>query len=628
MHLQNWSTLSHDYEIIGGRLAVRVMQEVIGRVKAVVAAFDAKRKDLQIERIEQLARAIADCRDFVEKNEKTDRGCTQRLAREIDEILGELPQFRHLANKADMSARHTKRLAEEHLLEIQKLLDGLIESDKKAKTRDLREWVNKHPVLGPLRRACIKKGLPKDAFVLLFEKNEDGELELMPRSVEENSVLTRFRPSAFVDDERVQQTFAPKKNLAGAAVIADNKLVEVMGEVPPPTGNKDQLQVLLFHSNEVASGPSRQFVESNDVLKTLHQLAKKKDIPKDAYVLLFKLAQEETQQQATEDLKEEEKQEEITQEPIEQKAEEEQEEAAPPVTEEEPVQSAAEEEETAPAIVAEEEQAQSAAEEETAPAVVSEEEPAPPAVAAEETSSDVVTEDPPELPLEIVDKTTAEGKVITRFWSNDFVRKHHLFEMFRDGNPLVGAAVIKDRDLVHAIGILPRPKKNQSQLDAILQHSNKAVQRPSIEFVQNNEVLNGLNQLANDPSTPREAYALLFTRTATTPYFLFTGKFGPRIPLEEFKTARIIHQRYGDKAITGAAVISEQGARPSVTTAFGRSPLKQSMLATPENFQRLGLPVEIVAPPRTHDRGRDRDRDRGRPTRGQPSQGPGKGKRD
>lgn len=574
------------------------MQEVVGRVKAVIAAFDPKRKDLQIERIEQLAQAIAECRDYVDKNEKNDRGCAQRLAREIDEILGELPQFRHLANKQDMSARHTKRLAEDHLVEIQKQLDALLESDRKAKTRDLREWVNKHPVFGPLRRACIKKGLPKDAFVLLFEKHEDGELELMPRSVEENSVLTRFRPVTFIDDARVKEKFGEKKDLVGAAVIGDNKLVEVIGEVPPPTENKDQLQVLLFHSNEVASGPARQFVEANDVLKTLHHLSKKKEIPKDAYVLLFRLAEDGSVGTAAVGTTE-------STDAVSADTESAEAEAISAEAESEGTEAVNAEAESAVAgtisTEADAVSADAAGADADAAGADTESAGAEGAVAG---STEAISDEPPELPLEIVDRTTQEGKVITRFWSNDFVRKHHLFEMFREGKPLVGAAVIKEKELLHAIGILPRPKRNQSAIDAILHASNKAVQRPSIEFVANNEVLNGLNQLANNPSTPRDSFVLLFTRTETTPYALFSGKFGPRIELEDFRSARIIHQRYGDKSITGAAVISEQGSKPFVSSAFGRSPLKQSMLAVPENFRRLGLPVEVITPKPSHHQGK------------------------
>jgi hypothetical protein len=579
------------------------MQEVVERLRAVVAAFDPKRKDLQIERIEQLSQAIADCRRWAEENEKTDHGCSQRLAREVDEVLSELPTFRHLGNKQDMAARHTRKLAEDHLADIQKQLDELIESDKKAKARDLREWVNHHPVFGKLRKSCIKKGLPKDSFVLLFEKTADGELELMPRSVEENQVLTRFRPVTFIDDSRVHSMFENKKQIVGAALIGDNKLIDVVGEVPPPTDNRDQLHILLFHSNEVASGPAKQFVEANNVLNQLHSLARSKQIPKDAYVLLFRMAPDAVAENNGAEEQEEREEPQVAEEaPVEET----------PVAEEAPV-------EEAPVGAAEEAPAEETPVAEEAPAEeapVAEEAPAEDAPIAEQAPAEEATEEAPQtepqpepeaepapqqqnVPLEIVDKTTADGKVITRFWSNDFVRKHHLFDMFRDAPPVVGAAVIREKELLHAIGLLPQPRGKQPQLEAVLQASNKAVQRPAFEWVAANEVLNALNQLANGPAAQKPGYVLLFSRTATSPYSLVSGKFGPRMPLEEFKSARILHQRFSNQdAITGAAVIEEGGSKPFVSAAYGRTPLKQSMLAVPENFTRLGLPAEIAAPPR------------------------------
>lgn len=456
------------------------MQEVLDQVRAVLRDY----KPGQVSTVQQLYDALSACREFIERQEETDRGLAQRLVRELDVILSDLPEFRHLGDKQSIASRHTRRLAEEHLAELQVNLQQVLDADRKQREEAVKEWARSHKVFGQLRKICSRKKLPRDTYVLLFHKPDEVESpQLLPRSEEQDAVLTRFRTHAFLDDVKLNARFADV-NVVGAAVVGDSKLIEAIGELPPPSENKDQLRTVLSLSNEAAGRPARHFVEQNIVLKTLHHHARKRQIAKDAYILLFRANSE------------------------------------------------------------------------------------------------------------IVVRKNEEGKVLTRFWSNDFTREYLLFENFRDDPPLVGAAVVKERELLESIGELPEPKSGQSQLDAVLAASHSAVQRPSEEFVANNEILNSLNQLANSETAPHKtAYVLLFSRAANGSIIVVSSKLGTRIPLQEFRSARALHQTFADsQGITGASVIAE-GAKPHVVAAFGRTPLKESMLAVPENFRRLGITV-------------------------------------
>lgn len=490
----------------------KTMQQVLDQVRKVVIAMQASSsKDMLL--VQELAKAITGCRAYIEEHEKTDdRGCAQRLVRDLDEILCVLPQYKHLGDKHAAAARHTKKLSEDHLADIENGLKQLIEEDRREKEKMVRDWVYKHPVLGPLRKACLKKSIQKEGYVLLFEKDDEGNIKLLPRSVDKKAVLTRFRPQTFVDDVRLHKQFESKQNLVGAAIIHENKLFQAIGELPPAPEGKDQLHTLLSMSNEAASKPAADYIERNEVLRTLHELARGKQIPKEAYILLFVKGSEGE--------------------------------------------------------------------------------------------------------LKIVDKTNEEGRVLTRFWANDFMRKHIVFDTFKRMPHLLGAAVIKERELVHAIGTLPEPAEGRSQLDAVLAASNQAVQRPSLEFVLNNEVLKGLHEYAiNEQSAKTASYVMLFARTETGGITVLSlnaaintgggkgkGK-GPhhrreesytsnKIPLDYFKSVRSLHETFSkeQQPVIGASVI-EDSKKPQVIAAFGRTPLKQSMLAVPENFRRLGIPV-------------------------------------
>lgn len=276
------------------------MQEILERVRKAVVNFDQQQPGSHMKTMKALLSAMSACRKYIDEQSQTDRGVAQRLARELDEILVALPDFRQFAgDKAAMNARHTKKLAEEHLDEIEKYLKGVVDQERVEKKNELREWVNAHPVFGELRKKCSGK-LPKTAYVLLFRAMPGDSLELVLRSANEKQVLTRFRPHEFLDDARVQKAFGRGRPVVGAAVIAERQLVGIIGVVPPPSEKQDQLQVLLAVSKQAAGKPAVDFIQRNEVLRELHQLCRRRKVPKDAYILLFSEDMEAPSLQASE----------------------------------------------------------------------------------------------------------------------------------------------------------------------------------------------------------------------------------------------------------------------------------------------------------------------------------------
>jgi hypothetical protein len=503
------------------------MQELLERVREVVAAHKPRGREGELRTVRALSPALDACRQYVKDNAATDKGCAQRLARELDSILAGLPTFQHLVNPKEANARHTRRLAEEHLDEIQTYIQKLITEEEDRKKEKIREWVKSHPVFGQLRRVARGKCLPKDAYVLLYEEWADG-LHLLTRASNDTIVLTRFRPREFTDDLHVYKMFHSKKNVVGAAVVSQRELLAAIGNLPAASENRSQVDIILSQSKKAASEPAIDFVSNHEIFKDLHRLARKRSIPKDAYILLFRFGQD---------------------------------------------------------------------------------------------------------GFSIVTRAAEDGgKVLTRFWPNDFALEYKIFEEFRQGERVVGAVVIKDRQVLHAFGVLPADDTTDgAPVNAILRCSSRAVEQPSLDFIAANEVLTSLHELAGSEQAPRDSFVVLFVEGAAR-LEPFAGARGCRFDLNDFRSTKLIFDRFNKSArIVGASVIGEPSGRPSpkpapdqpaergkekrpggdkrggdkrsgrpspmdrpkpaVIAAFGRTPLKMHLLATPENLRRLGLEI-------------------------------------
>ncbi len=263
------------------------MDKILARVEKVVAAYNPRRAGGRLKTARVLQAALGDCRKHIRENLESDRGCAQRVSRTLDELLAALPEFQHFCgDKQAMNARHTRRQAEEHLDEIEDLLKRIISEEDSAKRETVAQWVNTHPVFGELRK-LISGSLPKETYVLLFCRVSGGDLQLLSRSGEDGFVYTRFRLNDFANDLKLHKMYHGKAPVSGAALIAHKELVAVIGAVPPPQEDMDQLKILLSLSRDVAGRPAAEFIESSEILKVLHERSSRRALGKDAHVLLF-----------------------------------------------------------------------------------------------------------------------------------------------------------------------------------------------------------------------------------------------------------------------------------------------------------------------------------------------------
>jgi hypothetical protein len=233
--------------------------------------------------------------------------------------------------------------------------------------------------------------------------------------------------------------------------------------------------------------------------------------------------------------------------------------------------------------------------------------------------------DDPGTEPELVVRSSGEGRVITRFRPGEFADKRKLFDTFRDGPAVVGAAVIKEDELLHAFGRLPAPAEGQTQMQALLKTTRKALEQPAFDFLSANAVLKNLHDLANGGSLKREAEVILFTDAGGGRVTVLKPAHEGRpprskTPLYEFKSARTVQERFASQPqIVGGSVIGatqtparkpigpagtrQRGdqpiaahrrsrspeARPVVLASFGKTPLKAGILATDEILRRLGI---------------------------------------
>lgn len=644
------------------------MEHVLEQVKTAVAGYSPKDEGNHQKTLRDLLAAISACMQYVKDNAQTDRGCAQRMVREIEEILVNFPAFaRFASDKKALNKLHTKQLAEDHIKLIEDHFAELVKNEDKAEQKQIHKWVKDHSVFGELKKN-IKKASPKGSYVLLFREAEDGGLELVTHAAEDGRVFTRIRPHEFRDDIKLHKAYLDKPPIVGAALIVDKDLLAVVGKVPQPDEVKEdeagqkqaQLQKLLSISSKAAGKPALEFIQLNDVLKELHEMSRRRKFPKDSYVLLFqKQGADNTTAPASDEeavdleLSEESNVAVSETEEISTQSDEAIESAESDVivdeqiSEEEITEEEITEEVSAPVETTDEVQELEVTSTETEDSDTQAEE----AISGITTfeSSDSLTEETQEstvdetpvgeasaqervyaADLEIVVKKSNDGKIISRFWPVDFAIRHKLFDAFRDKPSIVGAAIIKHTELVQTIGVVPQPAEGQTDLAAFMGISRTAVEKPFADFVADNPVLKGLNDYATGENGGKEAHVILFTQTEGSKLEVFSvprdrGKPIARVPIGDFKNAKVLHERFAGKSVVGASVISGgipshkrhndrhndrhsahgQGqkrpndgpkgrtqvvdARPVVLAAFGKTPLRESLLATPENLQRFGI---------------------------------------
>ncbi len=231
-----------------------------------------------------------------------------------------------------------------------------------------------------------------------------------------------------------------------------------------------------------------------------------------------------------------------------------------------------------------------------------------------------------ETRLEIVFRTSANGKIVTRFWPGEFAERHKVFEDYRDKAQIVGAAVIKEKDLVHVFGRVPEPEEGQSQTEALLNVSWQKLDKPALDFLTANDVLKSLRELAKEPPPNQDSYVVLFTQAEAGRLKMMIAQPGSRreqhrFYLQDFRTARFVHERFAkEPVVVGASIIGEVQApgrshaaaaagkgkdgstrtsrspgraaperKSVVLTSFGKTPLKSGFLLTPESLNRLGI---------------------------------------
>jgi hypothetical protein len=638
------------------------MQETLEIVKKAVAEYDPDRKGKHPKAARTLLSAIVSCRRYIEQNAQRDQESAQRMARELEELLANSPNFRAItADKKVEDQLHDRKL-EEQLDLIQDHLKSIVKEQQEAEAVVSRDWVKAHPVFSELKQ-WIDNPLPKSAYILLFRQKADNSLELITQSSQDGRIFTRLRPHEFGNDSKLHRIYRGKLKIVGAAVLAEKELLTIIGNVPPPEPNKDQMQTLLALSSKAASRPASDFMELNAVLKELNELSHKRKLPKDAYILLFRVGTAEEGAPGQQNLDELD-------------ANGEQGSAEPDVNDE---QSSAEldgnSEDASAELDANDEQGfaeldandeqsstepdgnskeasaeldsnselasaeldsnneQGSAEpdgsikEGSAESQESSELDTNAAESSSESKPDLVAtanEDTDMGDPELVTRKSSDGRIITRFWPSDFVVKHKVFDTFRGKPAIVGAAVIKHSELCQTIGRLPQPEGGKTQLEALLRMSRNAVERPVLDYLDENEVLKSLHELSN--TLPRkDGEVVLFNlsdqgRLEIMTMFNSAGQSRTKIPLTEFQAPKAVHDRFaGRQKVVGASVIGEEQSfrnrptqpggkgtpdrspdrsnrrdsapetRPVVFAAFGRTPLKINLMCTPETLKRLGI---------------------------------------
>jgi len=113
-------------------------------------------------------------------------------------------------------------------------------------------------------------------------------------------------------------------------------------------------------------------------------------------------------------------------------------------------------------------------------------------------------------PVEILTRAGSDGGVLTRYYGNEFSDVRKVFETFGAQRTIAGAAIIRGRELVQVVGNVPQPPEGKSQLDALILESNHAADKPTRDFLADNEILNTLHELASGDFHDANAKVLLF----------------------------------------------------------------------------------------------------------------------
>jgi len=134
---------------------------------------------------------------------------------------------------------------------------------------------------------------------------------------------------------------------------------------------------------------------------------------------------------------------------------------------------------------------------------------------AESSNDAVSSEGEPEIPvhegpIEILTRAGSDGGVLTRYYGNEFSDVRKVFETFGSLRTITGAAVVKGRELMDVIGTVPHPGEGQSQIEVLLSESNHAADKPTRDFMAENEILNSLHELATGNFSDANAKVLLF----------------------------------------------------------------------------------------------------------------------
>jgi len=503
------------------------MDKALEKARNAVLEYNSMPSINALETMRTVQQALAAGRKYVKTHTEKDPGCAQRLARNMDDLLDQLPTFRKLpGGKKGLPHLHGARRAVAHLDLIEDHVKSIVKNLEDEQRRRLHNWLKANPTLHELQRVA-SESVPKETYALLFQRSESGGIEILTQIAQDGRIFTRFRPDDLKDRTKLYKTFTDKSQVVGAVLIAPPDLLMVIGDVPEPEKDSDRLQHFLSLSSQATSKPARDFLTDNPVLKELHDLSFRHKLPKQAYILLF------------------------------------QEEAQP---------------------------------------------------------------EPEVAKLDILFRTSANGKIVTRFWPSEFSERHKVFEEYRDKAPIVGAAVIKDKELLHVLGRVPDPAEGQSAADALLDVSWKALDKPALDFLTANDVLRSLHELSRESSSNHDTYVLLFTPGEAGRLRLMTAQPSNRrdqykFYLQDFRSARMVHDRFSkEPVVAGASVIGEmqppsrphaaavatkskdgptRSSRSSgrtaperksvVVTSFGKTPLKSGFLVSSESLSRLGI---------------------------------------
>lgn len=547
------------------------------------------------------------------------------------------------------AAESLQTMASATLMETVRVTESFSESS--FKLQDINGTVTQCSTAETVTLAFNSGAIESSSVSISTDTTAGGTEELQPdpemvlRPAPDGRIFTRFRPREFADETRIYRMFRGGPPIVGACIIAGGKLTHTYGVLPRPREGGDQLKVLLSLSKEAVGRPGRAFVESHEVLGELFKMSKNRKIHKEAYVLLFELVQEEKVEEAAEasaspeleaahESEEHHDTEQIAAESAENKPEHD-EHGSDELSESD--------DSDIENLDAESLTKESSLDDVDLDAPDSHDEHG---MDGQEHEAESEAPKPVEAPkidlskLELVSKKAEDGRIITRYRSFDFIDSRSLFETYRNRRPIVGAAIVRERELIKIIGVVPK-EDGRSQVDTLLYHSRQALEKPSLDFIASNEVLLSIHEHSIGEFKQRECTVVLFTEDDGKPTLLplqnKMGRAQTKTPIFEFRSPKFVHDRFKEeKQIIGASIIGEaagasshQANRPNqnqrdkgrsdnrdrdkdrndrdsfrsrnappknlvVLAAFGRTPLKQNILLSPEILKRLGVDISIL----------------------------------